>query len=194
MVATRNEGKRAELVRLLAGLPFQVRSLRDYPDLPPVPEEGTTYEENAIRKATAVARATGEIALADDSGLEVDALGGEPGVHSARLLGESATDAARNAEILRRLVGVPWERRTARYRAVVAVALPDGRVYTFAGSCEGIIAHTPRGSGGFGYDPIFYVPSLGRTMAELSPEEKDRISHRGKAMAQARAFLQALAG
>ncbi|MCS7173326.1 MAG: XTP/dITP diphosphatase [Armatimonadetes bacterium] len=194
VVATRNEGKLRELARLLEDLPFQVRSLRDYPHLPPVPEEGSTYAENAVRKALAVAQATGEIALADDSGLEVDALGGDPGVYSARLLGENATDAERNAEILRRLAGVPWERRTARYRAVVAVALPDGTVRTFEGTCEGRIALAPRGSEGFGYDPIFYVPDLGRTVAELEPHEKDRISHRGKAMARAREFLRSLAG
>ncbi|MDR7415970.1 MAG: XTP/dITP diphosphatase [Armatimonadota bacterium] len=194
VVATRNEGKLRELRRLLEDLPFELRSLQDYPHLPPVPEEGSTYAENATRKALAVAQATGEISLADDSGLEVDALDGEPGVHSARFLGQDATDAERNAEILRRLAGVPWERRTARYRAVVAVALPDGTVRTFEGTCEGRIALEPRGSGGFGYDPIFYVPDLGRTVAELLPYEKDRISHRGKAMAQAREFLRSLAG
>lgn len=194
VVATRNLGKLREIQRMLQDLPLEVRSLLEYPDIGPVAEDAPTYEGNAVRKAVAVAQATGEVALADDSGLEVDALGGWPGVHSARFLGEEATDADRNAEVLRRLEGVPLERRTARYRAVIAVALPDGRVETFEGRCEGLIALKPRGSGGFGYDPIFYLPELGCTVAELRPEEKDRLSHRGKALAQARAFLERLLG
>lgn len=192
VVATRNEGKLREIERMLRDLPFRLRSLADYPDVPPVPEDADTYEGNAVRKAVTVARATGEITLADDSGLEIDALGGAPGVRSARLLGEGASDADRNAEILRLIREVPPERRTARYRAVIAVALPDGRVETFEGTCEGTIALAPRGEGGFGYDPIFYLPELGRTVAELAPEEKDRLSHRGKALARARAFLRRL--
>jgi len=192
VVATRNPGKLREIQRILQDLPLEVRSIQAYPHLEPVAEDAPTYEGNAVRKAVAAARATGEVALADDSGLEIDALGGWPGVHSARFLGEEATDADRNTEVLRRLEGVPLERRTARYRAVIAVALPDGRVETFEGTCEGIIALEPRGGGGFGYDPIFYLPELGRTVAELAPEEKDRLSHRGKALAQARAFLERL--
>jgi XTP/dITP diphosphohydrolase len=192
VVATRNPGKLREIRRMLQDLPFEVRSLREYPDIGPLVEDAPTYEGNAVRKAVAVARATGEVAVADDSGLEIDVLGGWPGVHAARFLGERATDADRNTEVLRRLEGVPLERRTARYRAVIAVALPDGRVETFEGTCEGLIAPEPRGSGGFGYDPIFYLPELGRTVAELAPEEKDRLSHRGKALAQARAFLERL--
>ena len=189
VLATRNPAKRAELERMLADLPLEVRSLADYPDLPPLPEQGSTYEENARSKALAVARALGEVALADDSGLEVDYLEGQPGVYSARFLGEDATDEDRNREILRRLEGVPPENRTARYRAVVAVAFPDGRVYSFHGACEGAIALEPRGKGGFGYDPIFYLPELDRTVAELAPQEKDLISHRGQALRQAREFL-----
>ncbi len=192
VVATRNPGKLREIQRILQDLPLEVRSIQAYPHLEPVAEDAPTYEGNAVRKAVAAARATGEVALADDSGLEIDALGGWPGVHSARFLGEEATDADRNTEVLRRLEGVPLERRTARYRAVIAVALPDGRVETFEGTCEGLIALEPRGGGGFGYDPIFYLPELGRTVAELAPEEKDRLSHRGKALAQARAFLERL--
>jgi len=192
VVATRNPGKLREMQRMLQDLPFEVRSLREYPDVGPLVEDAPTYEGNAVQKAVAVARQTGEVALADDSGLEIDVLGGWPGVHSARFLGEEATDADRNTEVLRRLEGVPLERRTARYRAVIAVALPDGTVKTFEGTCEGLIAPEPRGGGGFGYDPIFYLPELGRTVAELAPEEKDRLSHRGKALAQARAFLERL--
>ncbi|MDR5683777.1 MAG: XTP/dITP diphosphatase [Armatimonadota bacterium] len=193
VIATRNPGKLRELQRILDDLPFELRTLRDYPDLPVLPEEGAMYAENAVSKAVTVARWTGEIALADDSGIEVDYLEGRPGVHSARFLGDDATDEDRNREVLRRLEGVPPESRTARYRAVVAVAFPDGSVRTFEGVCEGMIARTPRGEGGFGYDPIFYVPELDRTVAELSPEEKDRISHRGQALRAARGFLAELA-
>ncbi|MCS7234730.1 MAG: XTP/dITP diphosphatase [Armatimonadota bacterium] len=194
VLATRNEAKRAELERMLAGLPVQVRGLRDYPDVPPLPEEGHTYEANARSKALTVARYLNEVALADDSGLEVDYLEGRPGVQSARFLGEDATDEDRNREVLRLLEGVPPENRTARYRAVVAVAFPDGQVYTFEGTCEGAIALEPRGTGGFGYDPIFYVPELDRTVAELTPQEKDLISHRGQAMRKAREFLLRVLG
>lgn len=194
VLATRNEAKRAELERMLAGLPVQVRGLRDYPDVPPLPEEGHTYEANARSKALTVARYLNEVALADDSGLEVDYLEGRPGVQSARFLGEDATDEDRNREVLRLLEGVPPENRTARYRAVVAVAFPDGQVYTFEGACEGAIALEPRGTGGFGYDPIFYVPELDRTVAELTPQEKDLISHRGQAMRKAREFLLRVLG
>ncbi|MCL6499000.1 MAG: RdgB/HAM1 family non-canonical purine NTP pyrophosphatase, partial [Firmicutes bacterium] len=190
--ATRNEAKSAELQRMLADLPLEVRTLRDYPHVPPLPEEGETYEANARSKALAVARWLNEVALADDSGLEVDYLEGQPGARSARFLGDEATDEDRNREILRRLEGVPPENRTARYRAVVAVAFPDGRVYTFEGTCEGAIALEPRGTGGFGYDPIFYLPELDRTVAELNPQEKDLISHRGQAVRKAREFLLTL--
>ncbi|MDR7579945.1 MAG: non-canonical purine NTP pyrophosphatase, partial [Armatimonadota bacterium] len=131
VLATRNEAKSAELQRMLADLPLEVRTLRDYPQVPPLPEEGGTYEANARSKALAVARWLNEVALADDSGLEVDYLEGQPGARSARFLGDDATDEDRNREILRRLEGVPPENRTARYRAVVAVAFPDGRVHTF---------------------------------------------------------------
>ncbi|MFN3286674.1 MAG: XTP/dITP diphosphatase [bacterium] len=192
VLATRNEAKSAELQRMLADLPLEVRTLRDYPQVPPLPEEGESYEANARSKALAVARWLNEVALADDSGLEVDYLEGQPGARSARFLGDDATDEDRNREILRRLQGVPPENRTARYRAVVAVAFPDGRVYTFEGTCEGAIALEPRGTGGFGYDPIFYLPELDRTVAELSPQEKDLISHRGQAVRKAREFLLTL--
>lgn len=192
VLATRNEAKSAELQRMLADLPLEVRTLRDYPQVPPLPEEGGIYEANARSKALAVARWLNEVALADDSGLEVDYLEGQPGARSARFLGDDATDEDRNREILRRLEGVPPENRTARYRAVVAVAFPDGRVHTFEGTCEGAIALEPRGTGGFGYDPIFYLPELDRTVAELNPQEKDLISHRGQAVRKAREFLLTL--
>jgi XTP/dITP diphosphohydrolase len=193
VLATRNRGKVRELEALLAGLPVRIRTLDDYPDVPVLPEAGRTFAENATGKASTVARFAGQVALADDSGLEVDALGGAPGVDSATFLGPAATDEDRNAWVLARLRGFADGLRTARYRAVIAIASPDGAVRAFEGTCEGRIAEAPRGEGGFGYDPIFHVPAYGRTMAELPPEIKNEISHRAKAMAAARAHLVALA-
>ncbi len=193
VLATRNPGKVRELAALLADLPIQVKSLLDFPEVGPLPEEGDTYAANAVSKALAVARATGQVVLADDSGLEVDALEGAPGVHSSRWLGEQATDADRNAAVLARLRDVPPERRTARFRAVVVIAFPDLTVRTFEGVVGGHIADHPAGERGFGYDPIFLVPEHGRTMAELGPEIKDKISHRARAVQAARAYLATLA-
>lgn len=193
VLATRNLGKIRELLALLADLPVRVLTLDDYREIPPLPETGETFEANASSKALVVARLTGRVALADDSGLEVDALGGAPGVHSATFLGPDATDADRNAWVLERLRSVAEDARTARFRAVVAVATPDGAVRTFEGICEGRIAHAPRGTGGFGYDPIVYLPALGRTMGELPPEAKNRLSHRGRALEAARGHLADLA-
>jgi XTP/dITP diphosphohydrolase len=189
VLATRNAGKTRELRALLADLPLRIRTLEDYPDLPALPETGRTFEDNAVEKATTVARLVGQIALADDSGLEVDALGGAPGVASATFLGPEATDEDRNLWVLGRLRGLAEGLRTARYRAVVAIADPHGSVRTFEGTCEGRIATAPRGDYGFGYDPIFLVPAYGRTMAELPPEIKNQISHRARALAAARAYL-----
>jgi XTP/dITP diphosphohydrolase len=194
VLATRNPGKVRELAAMLRDLPLVVRTLDDFPHVPPLHEPGETFEDNAVAKAALVAHLTGELALADDSGLEIDALDGAPGVRSATFLGPAATDADRNAWVLERLRGVPAERRTARYRAVVAVATPQGDVWTFEGRWEGRIADAPRGTGGFGYDPIFLLPDLGKTVAELSPEEKNRVSHRAQALAAARARLAALVG
>lgn len=192
VLATRNPGKARELRTLLAGLPVDVRLLDDFPDMPILPESGETFESNASTKAATVVRLTGCAALADDSGIEIDALGGAPGVHSATFLGPAATDADRNAWVLDRLRGIPQELRTARYRAVVAVATPDGTVRTFEGACEGHIADGPRGHEGFGYDPIFVIPIYGQTMAELPPEIKNRISHRARALEAARPYLESL--
>lgn len=194
VLATRNRGKIRELRALLSGLPVRVLTLDDYPEVPVLPETGETFEANATSKATFVAGLTGRIALADDSGLEVDALGGAPGVHSATFLGPDATAADRNAWVLERLRGVTEGARTARFRAVVAVATPDGAVRTFEGICEGLIAGAPRGAGGFGYDPIFFVRAFGRTMAELQPESKNAISHRARAFWAARDHIVLLAG
>jgi len=189
VLATANAGKVRELRALIAEWgAIEVLSLADVAHLEMPEESGETYLENAVLKARAVASATGLPALADDSGIEVDALGGAPGVRSARY---AATDAARNARLLAALHDVPEERRTARYRAVVALAFPDDTVLTAEGSCEGRIAHEPRGSGGFGYDPIFIATELGRTVGEVSDEEKARVSHRARAI---RALGRALQG
>jgi XTP/dITP diphosphohydrolase len=155
-----------------------------------VNEEGATLEENARLKAVALAAESGLPAMADDSGLEVDALGGEPGPLSARYAGEGATDGERVAYLLKRLAGVPRERRTARFRCVIAVAKPEGEVELCSGECPGLIAFEPAGSGGFGYDPVFYLPELGKTMAELSLSEKNQVSHRGRAARQVPVVLK----
>jgi len=192
VLATRNRGKVREMQALLVGLPVRARTLDEVPGVPILPETGDTFEANAREKAEVVVRVTGCISVADDSGVEIDALGGAPGVQSATFLGPSATDEDRNLWVLGKLRGVPEGLRTARYRAVIAVAAPDGSIRTFEGTCEGRIAQAPRGESGFGYDPIFVVPAYGRTMAELPAEIKNRISHRAKAIDAARGYLDAL--
>jgi XTP/dITP diphosphohydrolase len=183
VLATRNRGKLREFEPLLSGLPVEV-----VPDLPEVPETGATFAENALLKARAAARLTGCWALGEDSGLVVDALGGEPGVRSARWSG--AGDEANNRKLLEALAHVPDERRTARYVASIALVDEYGTVRARAeGTCEGRIAREPRGAGGFGYDPLFIVEAHGRTMAELPLELKNEISHRGRAVAALRAQL-----
>jgi len=189
VLATGNAGKVAEFADLLAGLGLELRSLRDFPDAPAVAEDNPSYEGNAAAKAEAIARHTGLPALGDDSGLEVDALGGAPGVHSARFAGAPADDRRNVEKLLRALAGVPASRRTARFRCVIVAARPDGAKLTVEGTCEGLIASQPAGEGGFGYDPIFVVPSLGRTFAEIAASEKHRLSHRGQACAVLRGRL-----
>jgi XTP/dITP diphosphohydrolase len=180
VLATGNPGKTAELAALVAGWgPVEVRSLLDHPTVTLPKETGTTYEANAVLKARAVAAATALPALADDSGLEVDALGGAPGVMSARY---GTSDAERVARLLAALGGRPPAERTARFRCVVALAWPDGRLVTAEGACEGTIAGTPSGADGFGYDPVFLSTELGRTFAEAKREEKARVSHRARAL------------
>lgn len=183
VVATTNPGKLREIESIIAPLGLEIVSVSAYPGLPEIKEDGATFEENAVKKARLTAEATGEVALADDSGLEVDYLAGAPGVHSARFAGEPASDAANNAKLLKLLQGVPEERRHARFRCVIAVAVPGGPVLTAEGTCEGYILSELRGAGGFGYDPLFCVPEFGKTFAELSPELKNRVSHRGAALA-----------
>src|SRR2546422_9282013 len=155
-----------------------------------VEETGTTFVENAILKAKAYARASDLLSLADDSGLEIDALGGAPGVYSARYLGEGMPYEERFRVILEQLKAQPVEQRTARFRCVIALAEPSGYVRTVEGVIEGVIAQEPRGENGFGYDPIFFVPELGKTTAELTPEQKNRISHRGRAAQRAHMLLK----
>ncbi len=193
VLATRNIGKVREMLELLRDLPLQVYSLDAFPQIRDLAEDGLTYTENAISKALTVARLTRRIALADDSGIEIDALQGGPGPQSRRFLGDGVSDTSRNARILKLLQGVPPKARTARYRSVVAVAAADGTVRTFEGVCEGQVAAASRGSHGFGYDPIFLIPEYGKTMAQLPLTVKNRISHRARALAAARPYLRQLA-
>ena len=177
---------------MLAGLPFEVVTLADVGITTDVEESGSTMEQNAIQKATTYAALSGLITMADDSGLEVDALGGEPGPLSRRYAGENVSDSERNEFLLSKLREVPREKRGARFRCVIAVADPEGTVETCEGVCEGIIALDARGEGGFGYDPVFHLPELDKRMAELPLEEKNRISHRARAAQKARLILERL--
>jgi len=181
LIATRNKGKVREYEGLLASLAVRITYLSAEGIDFEVPETGSTFADNAMQKAQRYARASGLLTLADDSGLEVDALGGEPGVFSARYAGPGASDEQRYRLLLERMKGVLWEDRTARFRCVTAVAEPRGETYTAEGVCEGVIALAPEGEHGFGYDPIFYLPEHGQTMAQLAPEVKNRISHRARA-------------
>jgi len=189
VIATLNRAKGRELHALLGDLPWEVSLLADTPGAALPEETGTTYADNALIKARAGMRATGATALADDSGIEVDALEGGPGLYSARWGGHGLDDAGRNALMLERLRGVPAERRTARYRCVIAIVDPDGRFSVVQGTCEGVIAEAPRGTGGFGYDPIFFFPPLGATFGEVAAAVKHQVSHRGIAARAARALL-----
>lgn len=188
LLATNNPGKVREFRRLLAGSPFEVLTPAEAGIALDVEETGSTYAENAMLKARAFADAGGCLALADDSGIEVDALEGRPGMYSARFGGPGLDDKGRTALLIEKLSGVPDERRAARYRAIVAVAWPGGEAQTFEGVQEGCIGVAPRGEGGFGYDPVF-ITTDGRIQAEISDEDKDLISHRGRAVRAALAWL-----
>jgi XTP/dITP diphosphohydrolase len=196
-MATRNPGKIRELRELLQDLGITLLSLADFPHLPEIPEEGATFAENAAAKAQAVARLTGFPALADDSGLAVDALGGAPGVLSARYaLDRTApqppTDADNWRKLLEELQDVPWSERGARFICEIALAWPNGRLLRACGECRGVIALEPRGEMGFGYDPVFWVPEHEATMAQLGPGIKNRISHRARALAALKDLLASL--
>lgn len=179
VLATANKGKIREFSGLLEGVFGKIISLNDLETPPDVVEDGETFKENALKKARAIAAYSGLPALADDSGLVVDSLGGKPGIYSARYAGEGATDRDNIAKLLTELSGI--EDRNARFVCVLALVSPDGEEITAEGTCEGVILTEPRGEGGFGYDPVFYLPELGKTMAELPPEQKNRLSHRARA-------------
>ncbi len=189
VVATKNPGKLRE-IREILGSKVRLLTLADFPDIGEIVEDGRTFEANAKKKALSVALRTGRVSLADDSGLEVDALDGAPGVYSARFAGEEATDEQNNGKLLRLLEDTPDAERTARFRCVIAVGAPDGAVRTAEGTAEGRILRGPRGTGGFGYDSLFLASSVGRTFAELPPEEKNRLSHRGNALRTALPLLR----
>jgi XTP/dITP diphosphohydrolase len=189
VLATRNRHKGAEVAALLDGLGITIRTLDEFPHAPEVVEDGATCEANAVKKAKEIAAATGLPAVADDTGLEVDALGGRPGVYAARYAGEQATYEDNCRKLIHELSGVPPGKRTARFITVAALAFPSNGVRVTTGELHGTITETPVGSKGFGYDPVFFVPELGKTLAELSSEEKNRVSHRAKAFLKLRDLL-----
>ena len=190
VLATRNPDKGRELGALLGGIGVRIRTLDDFPTAPEVEEDGMTCEANAIKKAREIARATRIPALADDTGLEVDALQGRPGVYAARYAGEHATYEDNCRKLLRELTGVSSAKRKARFLTVAVIAFPSGDIHVTQGSLEGLITEQPIGDLGFGYDPVFFVPEFNKTLAQLTIEEKNRISHRAKAFAQMRAWLE----
>jgi len=192
LLATSNPGKIREYRLLLDGLGYQITTLTEEGIAKIVTESGDNYEQNARLKAITYAKLGQLTTLADDSGLEVDALNGEPGVKSARFAGEAATDADKVSFLLAKLNGVPWERRTARFKCVIAIASPGDRAELCYGECHGMIAFEAKGENGFGYDPIFFLPEIGKTMAELPLEMKNQISHRARASQKARQVLQQL--
>lgn len=182
VLATRNQGKVREFRELLKGFPVEIKSLADFGPLPEPVEDGRTFDDNAYKKASFTAKALGLPAIADDSGLEVEALDGAPGVYSARYAGEQASDADNIAKLLKELQGKT--NRKAAFACVLSIAVPSGPALTYEGRCEGEITEEPRGSSGFGYDPVFFYPPLGKTFAEISLAEKNKVSHRGRALAE----------
>jgi XTP/dITP diphosphohydrolase len=190
IIATNNKNKIIEIEDKLAGVAgLELVPLGRYPDPPEIVEDGETFRDNAEKKARGIAAFTGHYSMADDSGLVIEALGGRPGVYSARYGGESATDKDRNCKVLDEMRGVPAARRAARFVCVIAICGPDGRCVFAEGECGGIIAEEIKGNRGFGYDPIFFLPDRGKTMAELPLEEKNRINHRARALEKARDLL-----
>ena len=192
LLATSNPGKIKEYRFLLDGLGYRITTLTEEGITKIVTESGSKYEQNARLKAITYAKLSQFIALADDSGLEVDALNREPGINSARFAGEAATDAEKVSLILSKLKGIPWEKRTACFKCVIAIASPRNRVELCHGECHGMITFEAKGGNGFGYDPIFFLPEIGKTMAELPLEMKNQISHRARASQKARQVLQQL--
>ncbi len=192
--ATGNEGKMREIRMILSDLGIPVVSMKEAGITAGIEENGTSFQENAVIKARAIMEKTGEIVLADDSGLEIDYLDGAPGIYSARFMGEDTSYDIKNQALLDKLEGVPEEKRTARFVCVIACALPDGRILTSWGTMEGVIGHRVQGGNGFGYDPIFFLPEYGKSSAEITPEQKNQLSHRGKALRAMKEQLRALNG
>jgi XTP/dITP diphosphohydrolase len=190
VVASANSGKLREIKESFTGLGVRILSLRDFPSFPPVEENGRTFRENALKKARAVAQRTARLTIADDSGLEVDYLHGKPGVRSARFAGEGASDADNNRKLLGLLEGIPPSQRGAVFRCVIAIVDPPGKESWVEGTCRGVIGESERGQKGFGYDPLFVIPELDKTLAELPLAAKNRISHRGKALAALKEVLR----
>ena len=184
VIATRNQGKTAEIRELLRGYPVNIKNLDDFGPIPEVVEDGATFDENAYKKASFAARVLGFAALADDSGLVVEALDGAPGVHSARYAGEGATDRERCRKLLTQMRA--QTNRRAAFECVISIAVPTGPALTYEARCDGLISHEPQGENGFGYDPIFFYPALKKTFAQLSRQEKSRVSHRGRALMELR--------
>jgi len=180
VIATGNPGKTAEIRDMLEGFPVNIKNLSDFGPIPPVEEDGETFDDNAYKKASFISKVLGLPALADDSGLLVEALGGAPGVYSARYAGENATDRQRYTKLLNEMEGMT--NRRAAFECVISIAVPPGAALTYEARCEGIIAQKPAGEHGFGYDPVFYYPPLEKTFAQLTRAEKSRVSHRGKAL------------
>ena len=188
--ATGNEHKMVEIREILGELPVEILSMKDVGIKADIVENGNTFEENALIKAKEVCKLAGEMVLADDSGLEIDYLNGEPGIYSARYMGEDTSYRIKNQNLIDRLEGVPDEKRTARFVCAIAAAFPDGRSFVVRGTIEGIIGYEERGTNGFGYDPIFYLPERGVSTAEIPPEEKNSIRHRGNALRKMKELLE----
>jgi len=184
VIATRNPGKTKEIRDLLQGFPIIIKNLDDFGPIPEVTEDGDTFDDNAYKKSSFTSRILGLPALSDDSGLCVDALDGAPGVYSARYAGDDATDADNCAKVLKELAG--QQNRKASFQCVISIAVPTGAALTYEGSCDGVILESPRGVNGFGYDPVFFFPEFNQTFAEISRQEKSRVSHRGKALREFR--------
>ena len=192
VVATRNKGKIREIREALKGLGLRIYALSDFPDLPEIEEDGKSFAENALKKARFYSKVFGKLTLADDSGLEVDSLKGLPGIYSARYAGKGASTRDNNQKLLNEMKGISLSKRGARFKCVMAMVSPDGREAIAEGSCKGRIGFEEKGRKGFGYDPLFILPKYGKTMAELSLEEKNKMSHRGKALGKLRKLIKSL--
>ena len=190
VVATKNLGKVREIRKALKGFELRIYTLSDFPDVPEIREDGKSFTENALKKGRFYSKYLGKLAIADDSGLEVDALGGLPGIHSARYAGKGASNRENNRKLLKEMEGIRLSKRGAKFRCVIAMVSPDGREAIAEGTCKGRIGFKEVGKKGFGYDPLFILPQYGKTMAQLSIEEKNRISHRGKALRKLRRIIE----